>query len=224
MTGIYISNQTHSPFQSSVPPNVILARGCPHRQNCVLHAWGFAWLRFRLILLSAFVVFAFVEEGKGSLVVCIQTNSKSILPHADCIQPEKEDSRQEMKDLKGFKPQNGKDTLSAGIVPAVGRPVTWANMRDICEEIDQMSRRYDTISLSSPLCNKFLQAMELPYQPYPCECTDHIWKMCGAVPAQSKTCYYGMSLWSTKASKVREGSRANFLRLLLAQAGVQGRY
>ena len=140
------------------PPNVIPARGCAQRQSSVLHAWVFARVWFRLILLSAFVVFAFVEEGKGSLVVC-----SGRLWHADCIKPEAVDSRGE--DFKGFQlsfygelwnptePLNGKDTLSA-----VGRPVTWANMRDICEEIDQMSRRYDNLSPSSSLCSKFLQA------------------------------------------------------------------
>ena len=67
-----------------------------------------------------------------------------------------------------------------------GRPITWDNMRGICEGISDMPRSY---GLSPALCSKFLHHMESPFQPYPCACGTRIWEQCGAVPARTKRCY-----------------------------------
>ena len=62
--------------------------------------------------------------------------------------------------------------------------------------------------------------LKYPPQPYPCECGRDIWDFCHADPAQSKTCHKQMVLWSMKGSTETEDG-VKFLRLLLAQAGVQ---
>ena len=67
-----------------------------------------------------------------------------------------------------------------------GRPITWDNMRGICEGISDMPPSY---GLSPALCSKFLHHMESPFQPYPCACGPRIWEQCGAVPARTKRCY-----------------------------------
>ena len=67
-----------------------------------------------------------------------------------------------------------------------GRPITWDNMRGICEGIADLPHSY---GLSPQLCSKFLRHMESPFQPYPCACGPRMWEKCGAVPARTKRCY-----------------------------------
>ena len=67
---------------------------------------------------------------------------------------------------------------------ANGKPFTWADLRKFCDKMNLRLSREEQITLSSSTCNKFLYAMELPYQPYPCECGRDIWKMCHAIPAK----------------------------------------
>lgn len=201
-------------LDSRIPPlNFFLASGWKQRQNCMLSEWSCERVCFRFILLLFFVVFASVEQGKGSLVVCWARHVHM------CIEPKGKGG--------GFIKKNvtDADTSSHGISHgAVGRPFSWSNMRDTCDDIDQISLRHeDPITLSSDFCNKFLQAMELAHQPYPCECKDHIWEKCGASPAQSKPCHKQVTLWSWRFPEELEtaDSRTEFLRLLLAHAGVQ---
>ena len=54
-----------------------------------------------------------------------------------------------------------------------GRRFTWTNMRKTCEKISELSERYnDKITLPRSVCSKFLDAMDLAYQPYPCTCRE----------------------------------------------------
>ena len=69
---------------------------------------------------------------------------------------------------------------------ANGKPFTWANLGKFCNGINDYRQRYreEPFTLPNSACSKFLYAMELPYQPYPCECGIDIWHMCHAIPAK----------------------------------------
>ena len=67
---------------------------------------------------------------------------------------------------------------------AIGKPFTWTNLREVCNEINHFRQRYPGEPFIFDACNKFLYAMELAYQPYPCECGSDIWDMCHAIPAK----------------------------------------